>query len=143
MCAAVCHQWLHEYCPLKRQFSLACRLNTYLWRHPRNNSPIAAPKGPEYILASQPRSLNFYRVTIDTRCDQKITVIFIFRDLHIFDFRITFSVMWVHMSVIYGYADNISHFGMSVCFWQIIRLIVFWCALRFFTIRKNGSKELH
>ena len=30
--------WLHEYCPLKRQLSLACRLNTYLWRHPTNNN---------------------------------------------------------------------------------------------------------
>ena len=25
---AVFHQWLHEYCPLKRQLSLACRRNT-------------------------------------------------------------------------------------------------------------------
>ena len=24
------HQWLHEYCPIKRQLSLACRRNTYL-----------------------------------------------------------------------------------------------------------------
>ena len=28
--AVVFHQWLHEYCPLKRQLSVACRLNTYL-----------------------------------------------------------------------------------------------------------------
>ena len=28
-CAAVFHQWLHEYCPLKRQLSLACRRNSY------------------------------------------------------------------------------------------------------------------
>ena len=28
-CAAVFHQWLHEYCPLERQLSLACRRNTY------------------------------------------------------------------------------------------------------------------
>ena len=27
---AVFHQWLHEYCPLKHQLSLACRRNTYL-----------------------------------------------------------------------------------------------------------------
>ena len=30
LCAAVFHQWLHEYCPLKHQLSLACRRNTYL-----------------------------------------------------------------------------------------------------------------
>ena len=34
---AVFQQWVHEYCPLKRQLSLACR-HTYLWRHPTNNS---------------------------------------------------------------------------------------------------------
>ena len=26
----VFHQWLHEYCPSKRQLSLACRRSTYL-----------------------------------------------------------------------------------------------------------------
>ena len=30
LCAAVFHQWLQEYYPLKRQLSLACRRNTYL-----------------------------------------------------------------------------------------------------------------
>ena len=30
LCAAVFPQWLHEYCPLKRQLYLACRPNTYL-----------------------------------------------------------------------------------------------------------------
>ena len=30
LCAAVFHQWLHKYCPLKRPLSLACRRNTYL-----------------------------------------------------------------------------------------------------------------
>ena len=30
LCAAVIHQWLHEYCPLKRQLSLAYRRNIYL-----------------------------------------------------------------------------------------------------------------
>ena len=38
MCAAVFHQWVHKYCPLKCQLSLACRRNTYLWQHPSNNS---------------------------------------------------------------------------------------------------------
>ena len=52
-----------------------------------------------------------------------------------------FSVMLVHMSIIY--IDNISHFRWSVYFWQIKRLVVFWCALRFFTIRRNGSKKLY
>ena len=37
--ATVYHQWLHEYCPLKRQFSLASRRTTYLRRHPTSNSP--------------------------------------------------------------------------------------------------------
>ena len=30
LCAAAFHRWLHEYFPLKRQLSLACRRNTYL-----------------------------------------------------------------------------------------------------------------
>ena len=30
MIAAVFHQWLHEYCPLKRQLSLAFWCNTNL-----------------------------------------------------------------------------------------------------------------
>ena len=30
LCAAVFHQWLHKYSPLKRQLFLACRRNTYL-----------------------------------------------------------------------------------------------------------------
>ena len=38
LCAAVFHQWLHEYYPLKRQLFQACRRNTYLWRLPTNNS---------------------------------------------------------------------------------------------------------
>ena len=28
--ASVFQQWLHEYCPLKHELSLACRRNTYL-----------------------------------------------------------------------------------------------------------------
>ena len=39
MYAAVFHQWLLEFCFLKRQLSLACRRNTYLWQHLTNNSP--------------------------------------------------------------------------------------------------------
>ena len=43
MCLAVFHQWLHEYCFLKRQLSLAWRLST-------NNSPtVSAPKWPNDI----------------------------------------------------------------------------------------------
>ena len=52
-----------------------------------------------------------------------------------------FSVMLARMSVIY--VDNISHFGLSVCFWQMKRLVVFRCTLRIFTIRKNGSQKLY
>ena len=39
--------------------------------------------------------------------------IFKFRELRMFDFRIFFCML-VHMSVIY--IDNISYFGLSVCF---------------------------
>ena len=56
-----------------------------------------------------------------------------------FDFCI-FSVMLVHMSVIN--LDNVSHFELSVYFWQIRRLAVLWWALRFFTIWRNGTKKL-
>ena len=51
------------------------------------------------------------------------------------------SVMLVHKCVIYS--DNISHFGLSVCFRQIKRLVVFWCIFRFFAIqKKNGSTNV-
>ena len=39
MYTAVLHQWLNEYCPLKRQLSLACRLNTNY-----ASGPKSAPK---------------------------------------------------------------------------------------------------
>ena len=44
----------------------------------------------------------------------KKNVIFKFRVLCMFDFGIFFSVILVHIAVIY--VDNISHFGWSVCF---------------------------
>ena len=47
MCAAVFHQWLHEYCPLTCQLPLACRRNTYLWRHPTNNGPTVSNRSSE------------------------------------------------------------------------------------------------
>ena len=52
-----------------------------------------------------------------TRCDQKITVIFKFRESRMLDFRIFLCVIFV-ISVIYMlvYVDNISHSGFSVCF---------------------------
>ena len=40
----VFHQWLHEYCPLKRQLSLACRRNSC---HLINNSPTASNRSSE------------------------------------------------------------------------------------------------
>ena len=55
------------------------------------------------------------------------------------DFRIFFPVMLVHMSVLY--VDNISHVGLSVCFWQIKRLVLFWCALRFFCFSKKMDQR--
>ena len=53
MCAALFHQWLHEYCPLKRQLPLACRRNTYLWRHPTNNSPTVSNRSSEVAKRHQ------------------------------------------------------------------------------------------
>ena len=47
MCAAVFHQWLNEYCTLKRQLSLTCRRNVYLWRHPTNNSTTVSNSSSE------------------------------------------------------------------------------------------------
>ena len=50
--AAVFHQWLHEYCPLKRQLSLACQRNTYLWRTLQiivQRCQIAVPRWPNDI----------------------------------------------------------------------------------------------
>ena len=39
--------WLHEYCSLKLQLYLVCRRNTYLWRHPTNNSPTVSNRSSE------------------------------------------------------------------------------------------------
>ena len=54
MCAVVFHQLLHEYCPLKHQLSLACRRNTYLWRHPKivQRCQISAPRWPNDISSA-------------------------------------------------------------------------------------------
>ena len=54
------------------------------------------------------------------KCDQKITVILKFRELRCSIFAY-FSVMLVHMPVIY--VDNISHIGLSVCFWREKKLV--------------------
>ena len=47
------HQWLHEYCPLKRKLSLARRRNTYLYRHPTNNNPTVSNRSPEVAKRQQ------------------------------------------------------------------------------------------
>ena len=47
LCVAVFHQWLHEFCPLKPQLSLACRRKTYLSRHCTNNSPSVSNRSFE------------------------------------------------------------------------------------------------
>ena len=55
MCAAVFHQWLHEYCPLKRQLTLACRRNTYLDGTPQiivQRYRIAPPRCPNGISSA-------------------------------------------------------------------------------------------
>ena len=49
----------------------------------------------------------------NTKCDQKITDIFKFHELHIFCYVGTMAVM----SVIY--VDNICHFGLVICFGKI------------------------
>ena len=47
------HQCFQEYCPLKRQLSLACRRNTYHWRHPTNNSPTVSNRSSEVAKRHQ------------------------------------------------------------------------------------------
>ena len=47
-----CMQWLHEYCPLKRQLSLAYRRNTYLRRHPTNNNPTVSNRSSKMAKRS-------------------------------------------------------------------------------------------
>ena len=49
----VFHQWLNEYCPLKRQLSLPCRRNTYLLRHPTNKSPTVSNRSSEVAKRHQ------------------------------------------------------------------------------------------
>ena len=53
-----------------------------------------------------------------------------------------FSVMLVHISVIRVYVDNISHFVVSVCFWQLKRLVVFWCVHRFFWLFEEMDQSV-
>ena len=48
-----------------------------------------------------------------------------------------FLLCWWFTSVIYF--KYISHFGLSVLFLADEKVTRFWCALRFFNIRKNGS----
>ena len=40
-------------CPLKRQLSLTCLRNTYLWRHPTNNSPAVSIRSYEVVKRHQ------------------------------------------------------------------------------------------
>ena len=47
-----------------------------------------------------------------------------------FDFRIFFFLLYWYTCLLYVYVDNISHLGLSVCFWQIKRLVVF-CLIKF------------
>ena len=51
--AAVFHQWLYEYYYLMRQLSLSCRRNTYLRRHPTNNSPTVSNRSSEVAKRHQ------------------------------------------------------------------------------------------
>ena len=85
----------------------------------------------------QPKEVHY------TRCDQKITVIFKFRKLHMFDSRIFFSVMLAHMSVIH--VDNISLIGLIVSLFLTDKKVkrVLLCSSIFYYLRKNGSKKLY
>ena len=65
--------------------------------------------------------IQFLKTYVDTKCDQKITAIFKFRELRIFNLLI-FSVLLVHMSVIY--VDNISHFGLFLAIVSLINKMV-------------------
>ena len=56
MCAAVFDQWLHEYCPLKRQLPLACH-QIILQR-----CQIAAPKWPNDISSASDSAIFKNRV---------------------------------------------------------------------------------
>ena len=47
-CVQLQYSWLHEYCPLKRQLSLACQRNTYLCQHPKNNSPMVSNRSSRW-----------------------------------------------------------------------------------------------
>ena len=55
LCPTVFHQWLHEYCPLKRQLSLACRRNTYLSRQLTNYNPTVSNHNSEVAKRHQLR----------------------------------------------------------------------------------------
>ena len=70
------------------------------------------------------RSHLIWEESLHTRCSQKITVIFKFGELCMFDFRIFFSVMLVYMSV-----------------WYVGLQVWFGVLFDYFVIRKNGSRK--
>ena len=77
---------------------------------------------------------------VSMRYDQKITVFFKFLELHRFEFCI-FSLCYVNTHhVCYIWWHFQPFWIVSLFFDRQERLVVFWCALRFF-IRKNGSKK--
>ena len=57
MCAAVFHQWLHEYCSLKRQLSLSCRRNSYLCQIAASRWPNDVSSAAENVIF-KPRAQN-------------------------------------------------------------------------------------
>ena len=48
LCVAVFRQWMHEYCPLKRQLSLICRRNTNNSSTMLNCSSEVIKRHPKY-----------------------------------------------------------------------------------------------
>ena len=123
MCAVGFHQWLHEYCTLKHQLSLACRHNTYFWPPHR-----AAPRWPNDISSAvdnaifknrpqniecsfgwvarcavllKPNVANILLFNFDLICEQKfikhgpITIAFDFNGLSLLIFEKKMAQLWL------------------------------------------------
>ena len=85
-----------------------------------------------------------YAVTVDcfrtlltyTRCHQKITVIFKFRELRMFDFRIFFCYVGTHVCYIFWQYQPFCIVSLFLADKKLSRVLV--CSL-IFSVRKNGS----
>ena len=69
---------------------------------------------------------------------KKITIILKLRELRMFALRILVSIILVHIFGIH--VENISHFELSVCFWQIVRLAaVFLCSAHSRLVKRHSQ----